>query len=181
MALVYIFFADGVEEIEALTAVDILRRGGVETVMVSVTGNRTIHGSHDIIFETDRLFEDGPLTDADMLVLPGGGAGTKALTAHEGLRELLFAYAKKDRWIGAICAAPSVLGRNGLLRGRRATCFPGFEEFLEGATVTGESVVVDGKFITGKGMGVANEFALSLLGALDADKAAEVRAKIQMP
>jgi DJ-1 family protein len=181
MALVYIMFADGVEEIEALTAVDVLRRGGQKAVTVSVTGRRMICGSHGIEFATDRLFEEGTLSDGDMLVLPGGGKGTQALAAHEGLRKLLAEYAAADRFIGAICAAPSVLGLNGLLRGRRATCYPGFEEKLEGATVTGESVVRDGKIITGKGMGVSCEFAIALLRALNEAEAERVAAAIQMP
>ena len=180
MAKVYIFFADGAEEIEGLTAVDILRRGGQEVVTVSVTGKKAITGSHNIVFEADRLFEDGPLTDADMIVLPGGGKGTQALMAHEGVRELLFAYQKADRWIGAICAAPSVLGVNGILRGKRTTCFPGFEEKLLGATVTGDAVTADGKVITGKGMGVSGEFAIELLRALDPAEADRVAKQIQM-
>ncbi len=180
MAKVYIFFADGVEEIEGLTAVDVLRRGGQEVVTISVTGSKAIRGSHEIVFETDRLFEDGPLTDADMIVLPGGGKGTQALLAHEGVRELLFVYRDADRWIGAICAAPSVLGMNGILRGKRATCYPGFEEKLLGATVTGDAVTVDGKVITGKGMGVSGEFAIELLRALEPAEAERVAKQIQM-
>ena len=181
MALVYIMFADGVEEIEALTAVDILRRGGQDVVMVSVTGRRMIYGSHGIEFATDRHFEECDFSDGDMLVHPGGGKGTQALLAHDGLRELLREYAAEDRYIGAICAAPSVLGQSGILNGRQATCYPGFEEKLEGATVTGESVVTDGKIITGKGMGVSNEFAIALLRALNAEEADKVAKAIQMP
>ncbi len=181
MALVYVMFADGVEEIEALTAVDVLRRGGQDVVMVSVTGRRLIYGSHGIEFATDRHFEECDFSQGDMLVLPGGGKGTQMLLAHDGLRELLREYAAEDRYIGAICAAPSVLGQNGLLNGRRATCYPGFEEKLEGATVTGESVTVDGKIITGKGMGVSNEFAIELLRALNPEEADRVARTIQMP
>ncbi|MBQ6661774.1 MAG: DJ-1/PfpI family protein [Lachnospiraceae bacterium] len=181
MAKVYVMFADGVEEIEGLTAVDILRRGGQDVVTVSVTGRTMIKGSHGICFAADRLFEDGTLSDGDMLVLPGGGGGTKMLAAHEGLRDLIAEYAAQDRWIGAICAAPSVLGINGILRGRRATCYPGFEDKLLGAEPTGESVTVDGKIITGKGMGVSAEFALELLGALDKAAAVSVAAAIQKP
>lgn len=186
MAKVYVIFADGVEEIEALTAVDILRRGGQDVVMVSVTGQWMIRGSHGIEFTVNRLFDPdeisgGPITDGDMIVLPGGGAGTKALSVHDGLAEVLAEYAAAGKWIGAICAAPSILGIHQLLRGKRATCYPGFEDKLIGATPTGESVTVDGNIITGKGMGVSNEFALALLRALDPAEADRVAAAIQMP
>ena len=114
-----------------------------------------------------------------MLVLPGGGNGTKALAAHEGVRKLLTAYCEADKYIGAICAAPSVLGMNGLLRGKRATCYPGFEEKLLGAEITGEAAVIDGRIITGKGMGVSKEFALALLSVLDDGEAKRVAESIQ--
>lgn len=186
MAKVYVMFADGVEEIEGLTAVDILRRGGQEVVTVSMTGQWMISGSHGIQFVADRLFDDnvhtgdGDLSDGDMIVLPGGGRGTQALSVHDGLGKLLAEYAAEGKWIGAICAAPSVLGIHQLLRGRRATCYPGFEDKLIGATVTGESVTVDGNIITGKGMGVSGEFAIALLRALDPAAAEKVAKEIQM-
>ena len=150
MAKVYVFLANGVEEIEALTVVDVLRRGGVDVVTVSVTGKKAIAGSHKIVFEADTLFDEDRLTDGDMLVLPGGLKGTNALMAHEGLRNLLMAYRDADKFITAICAAPSVLGMNGLLKGRKATCYPGFEDKLLGANVSAEAVVQDGNVITGK-------------------------------
>ena len=179
MAKIYVLFADGTEEIEGLTVVDILRRGGQETITVSVTGRELIEGSHNIRFYTDRLFDEKELKDGDMLVLPGGGNGTKALAAHEGVRKLLTAYCEADKYIGAICAAPSVLGMNGLLRGKRATCYPGFEEKLLGAEITGEAAVIDGRIITGKGMGVSKEFALALLSVLDDGEAKRVAESIQ--
>ena len=171
MTKVYVFLANGVEEIEALTAVDVLRRGDLDVVTVSVTGKKEILGSHNISFKADILFDEDALLDGDMLVLPGGGKGTNALMGHEGLRNLLV----------AICAAPSVLGMNGLLKGRKATCYPGFEDKLLGATVTGEDVVRDGNIITGKGMGVSVPFALALLAAFSPEKAEEVRKKIMFP
>ncbi len=180
MAKVYIVFADGVEEIEGLTVVDVLRRGGVDTVMVSMTGSQSVNGSHGIVFETDVLFEEQDFSDGDMLVLPGGGAGTQALAAHTGLRELILSYQAEGRYLAAICAAPSVLGMNGVLRGKRATCYPGFEDKLLGADATGEPVVRAGKVITGKGMGVAVDFAIELLRTFDEKKAKEVAAAIQM-
>lgn len=181
MARVYVFLANGVEEIEALTAVDVLRRGDLDVVTVSVTGKKEILGSHNISFKADVLFDEDALLDGDMLVLPGGGKGTNALMGHEGLRNLLVAYRDAEKFITAICAAPSVLGMNGLLKGRKATCYPGFEDKLLGATVTGEDVVRDGNIITGKGMGVSVSFALALLAAFSPEKAEEVRKKIMFP
>ncbi len=179
MANVYILMADGLEEIEALTVVDILRRGDVAIRMVSITGERMISGSHGICFQTDCLFDMEALKDGDMLVLPGGLGGTNALMAHEGVRELLAYYAENGRKLAAICAAPSVLGRNGLLQGKRATCYPGFEDSLLGAQVTGKGVEKDGSVITGKGMGVSVDFALALLAEFSEEKAAGIRAAIQ--
>ena len=179
MAKAYVFLANGVEEIEALTAVDILRRGDVETVTVSVTGKKEILGSHNIPIGADMLFDEDRLMDADMLVLPGGGKGTNALMAHEGLRNLLFAYRDAERYIAAICAAPSVLGMNGLLKGRKATCYPGFEDKLLGATVCSDAVVQDGNIITGKGMGVSVPFAIKLLSVFSPAEAERVGKAIQ--
>lgn len=179
MAKVYVFLANGVEEIEALTVVDILRRGGVETVTVSVTGKKEILGSHSIPFGADVLFDEDACLDGDMIVLPGGLKGTNALMAHEGLRNVLMAYRDAEKYITAICAAPSVLGMNGLLKGRKATCYPGFEDKLLGAKVSGDSVVIDGNIITGKGMGVAIPFALALLSVFSPEEAKRVGTGIQ--
>ncbi len=179
MAKVYLFLANGVEEIEALTVVDILRRGGVEVETVSITGKYEILGAHDIKIGADSLFDADKLTDADMLVLPGGGRGTNALMAHEELRELLFAYRDADKYLAAICAAPSVLGMNGLLKEHRATCFPGFEDKLLGAVLVKEPVVKDGNIITAKGMGVSIPFALTLLAIFDEETSKKVAKQIQ--
>ena len=179
MAKVYVFLANGVEEIEALAVVDILRRGGLDVVTVSVTGKKEIQGSHGIAFSADALFDEDGFEDGDMVVLPGGGRGTNALMAHEGLRNLLMAYRDEDKYITAICAAPSVLGMNGLLKGRKATCYPGFEDKLLGAKVQSDAVVQDGNIITGKGMGVAIPFALKLLSAFSPEEAEKVRKAIQ--
>lgn len=181
MAKVYIFLANGVEEIEALSVVDILRRGGVEAVTVSISGKKTILGSHNIEIGADVLFDEDALMDGDMLVLPGGLKGTNALMAHEGLRNLLFAYRDAGKYITAICAAPSVLGMNGILKGRRATCYPGFEDKLLGATVLTDGVVKDGNLITGKGMGVSIPFALTLLSVFSPSEADRVGKGIQFP
>ena len=173
MSKVYVFFADGFEEIEALTVVDMLRRAEVETIMVSIMPEKTVMGTHHIPVIADGLFEDYKYSDGAMLVLPGGMPGTNNLMAHEGLREELFAYRDADKYMAAICAAPSVLGMNGLLRGKQATCYPGFEDKLLGAEVTKKRVVTDGKIITGKGMGTAIDFAAALIEALCGEDAAQ--------
>ena len=180
MNKVYVFFADGFEEIEALTVVDMLRRVEVETVMVSVTGNRNVTGAHGITVETDGLFSEYSYEDGTMAVLPGGMPGTNHLMAHEGLKEVLLSYAAAKKYLAAICAAPSVLGMNGLLQGRHATCFPGFEEKLLGAVAMPDAVVIDGTVITSKGMGTAISFAAALVSVLmDEETAGDVLETIQ--
>lgn len=166
MSKVYVFFADGFEEIEALTVVDMLRRVKVETVMVSVNGKRSVKGAHGIVVETDGVFSDYSYKDGTMAVLPGGMPGTNHLMAHEGLKEVLLSYDREKKYLAAICAAPSVLGLNGLLQGRHATCFPGFEEKLLGAVAMPDAVVMDGNMITSRGMGTAIAFAAALVSVL---------------
>ncbi len=176
---VYMFLADGFEEIEGLTAVDILRRGGIEIKMVSVTGKLGITGSHGIALQADCLFEETDFSDGTMFVLPGGQPGTNSLKAHAELGKLLTEAKAAGKWVCAICAAPTVLGGLGLLRGERAVCFPGCEDALEGAEVGTEPVAVSGHVITSRGMGTAMPFALALLEALtDADTASEMAKKV---
>lgn len=173
MKKVNVFLADGFEEIEGLTVVDILRRAGVQVDTVSITGDRTIHGSHQIEVRADFLFEEMDFTQTDMLVLPGGMPGTKHLMGHKGLCSLLRAYDEQGQYIAAICAAPSIFGTLGFLKGRKACCYPSFEEKLEGADVVRESVCVDGHVVTSRGMGTAIPFALKLAGILCGEEKAE--------
>ncbi|MDE7325633.1 MAG: DJ-1/PfpI family protein [Lachnospiraceae bacterium] len=163
MKKTYLFLANGFEEVEALTVVDILRRADITCTTVSITGEDKVTSSHGITVLSDRLFEDGSLSDADMLILPGGSPGFKNLLAHEGLKELLFSYNAEKKYIAAICGAPSVLGAHGLLNGREATCYPGIEDQLTGATYLKKSVVEDGHFITSRGVGTALDFAISIV------------------
>ncbi|MDD3172637.1 MAG: DJ-1/PfpI family protein [Herbinix sp.] len=163
MAKVYIFLANGYEEIEGLTVVDLLRRAGIEVVMVSISGDIFVTGSHNIITKADALFENVDFADADMLVLPGGMPGTNNLKAHEGLDLLLKEFFSIGKRLAAICAAPIILGSKGLLMGKNATCYPGHEGALTGAHVTNAAVVEDGNIITSKGMGTAIDFSLSLI------------------
>lgn len=177
MDKVYVFLADGFEEIEGLTVVDILRRGKVDTVTVSITGSLTIHGSHGIDVLADVLFDETALEDGTIFVLPGGMPGTKYLGAHQGLTKLLKSAKAQGKRIAAICAAPSVLGDLGLLAGERATCHPGFEERLAGAEVVFDEVVESGQIITSRGMGTAIPFALALLAICKGQEAADEVAK----
>jgi len=173
MEKVYVFFADGFEEIEGLTVVDMLRRVQVETVMVSIGTTTAVTGAHGIVIQTDGLFTDYSYGDGTMAVLPGGMPGTNHLMAHEGLKEVLFSYQKNKKYLAAICAAPSVFGKNGLLEGRHATCYPGFEEKLLGATVLPDAVVMDGNIITSRGMGTAISFGAALVSVLAGEETAE--------
>lgn len=173
MSKVYVFFADGFEEIEGLTVVDMLRRVGVETVMVSVNESKTVTGAHGIVIRADGVFTEYTYSDGSMAVLPGGMPGTNHLMAHEGLKKVLLSYYNDKKYLAAICAAPSVLGMNGLLEGRHATCYPGFEEKLLGAKAMPDAVVMDGTIITSRGMGTAIAFGAALVSVLVSDEAAE--------
>jgi len=164
-----IFLVDGFEEIEALSVVDILRRGNVDITTVSVTGKKEVIGSHKVPIVADVLFEEADF-NVDMLILPGG---TIALNDHEGLKEKIVEFNKAGKYIAAICAAPMVLGGLGILKGKRATAYPGFEQYLDGATFAPEAVIVDGSIITGRGPGLTFEFALTILEILKGEKAAE--------
>jgi 4-methyl-5(b-hydroxyethyl)-thiazole monophosphate biosynthesis len=180
MAKVYIFFADGFEEIEGLTVVDLLRRVNIEITMVSVTGDLNVMGSHNIAVQTEALFEELDYKDAEMLVLPGGLPGTTNLEAHKGLDQLLKDFAAQGKKLSAICAAPRVLGTKGLLQGRNAVCYPGHEAALLGANVIDSVVVEDGNILTSKGMGTAIDFSLAIIKKLKgAEEAVKIARAIQ--
>ncbi|WP_455618474.1 DJ-1 family glyoxalase III [Eisenbergiella sp.] len=178
MSRIGIFFAEGYEEIEALTVVDLARRAGLTIDMISVNGDREVTGSHGISVKMDKIFSEADFDGLDMLVLPGGMPGTKNLESCQELMEKLDEfYASKDKYVAAICAAPSIFGHRGYLKGRRATSFPDFEGHLEGAEVTHGAAEVDGNVITGRGMGCAIPFGLAIvelfLGKNAADELAE--------
>ncbi len=173
MSKVYVFLADGFEEIEGLTVVDLLRRAKIGTEMVSIMDTKAVKGSHNITVTADSLFTENDYTEAALLVLPGGMPGTLNLGNHEGLCNLLKKHYEEEKMIAAICAAPSVLGQMGFLKGKAATCYPGFEEKLEGAAVKDAKVVVDGNVTTAKGMGAAIDFSLKLIEQLIDKKTAD--------
>lgn len=163
MKNVYVFFADGFEEIEAMTSVDVLKRAALNVTMVSVTDHLVVTGAHGVEMVCNCGFNDRNYLDADLLVLPGGMPGASTLSDHEGLKALLVKFAGAEKPIGAICAAPMALGKLGLLKNKTVTCYPGFESYLEGAQCTGNSVERSGNIITGNGPGASMEFALSLV------------------
>lgn len=163
MKKVALFLANGFEEIEALATADILRRAWIPVETVSISDDREVTGAHNITVTADITFKKSDFSDVQMLVLPGGMPGAKHLNEHDGLKKLLVKFNLHGKPIAAICAAPMVLGGLGLLNGKRATCYPGFETELKGAHVTGEKVVTDGNITTAKGPGLVFDFALSLV------------------
>ena len=177
MEHVYIFLADGFEEIEGLTVVDLLRRAQIPVTMVSITGDRHITGSHQIRTEADACFEDLDFADGTVFVLPGGMPGTTYLKEHEGLKQLLLEKNAQGKRLAAICAAPTVFGAHGLLQGKQATCYPGLEGQLTGADWKEQEVVIDGNITTSRGMGTAIAFGLSLIAQLQGQEAAAAMAE----
>ena len=170
--MVYILLAPGFEEAEALVPADLLRRANIETALVSIQGD-TVTGSHGITVTADALLEKIDLSKAEMIVLPGGGTGVKNLATEPAVERLVRQAADQNIWVAAICAAPTLLGRWGLLEGKRAICYPGMEGQLAGARVQpSPGVVADGKTITGPAAGSAFDFGVALIEALSGSKAA---------
>ncbi len=164
--MLYLFLADGFEEIEALAPLDFLRRANVEIQAVGVTGE-LVTGAHNIVVKSDISIDDVVLDDdLDGIILPGGMPGAQNLNNSAQVQNAIDFCAENGKIISAICAAPFILGRKGLLNGKNATCFPGFEEELKGANVLSDGVVSDGNIITGKGAGVAWEFGAQICAKL---------------
>jgi len=169
----YIFLADGFEEIEAIAPIDIFRRAKIEVATVSISENRIVQGAHGIPVIADFLFTQTDFSDNDILYLPGGMPGTKNLDAHTGLKDLINKQIADNKNLAAICAAPSILGKMGLLEGKEATCYPGFEDQLHGAILSKNKIVKSGNIYTAKGAGVAVQFALKLVEELKGRKEAQ--------
>ncbi len=178
--MIYVFLANGFEETEAIAPVDILRRSELDVKTVGI-GEEVVVSSHGIAVIPDITEVDFvPSDDIDMIVLPGGMPGTLNLEKSRTVQEAIDYCVRNDKYIAAICAAPSILGKKGLLQGKKAVCFPGFEQFLEGAEIPAEGVVHDGKIITAKGAGVAIEFGLELSRILAGNaKANKIKAALQ--
>ena len=173
MAKVYEFLANDSEEVEALITVDILRRAGIDIQTVSITGSEYIKSSHGVIIKCDTTIENADLSDADMLLLPGGMPGSTNLLQHEGVRKALTAQNEAGKKIGAICAAPMVLGDLGILNGKKATCYPGFEKYLTGAEYTHELFTIDGNIITGEGPAATFPYGYAIAEMLAGKEKAE--------
>lgn len=161
MKAIFVFLITGFEEIEAVATIDTLRRAGLNVRTVSLTGEQTVTGSHNIPVTADMLFDEVDFETAELLVIPGG---TTAYNDHEGLKQEVKAFYGKGGKVAAICASPMVFGGLGILKGRKATGYPGFEKYLDGAILrTDQAVVIDGNVITGKGPGLTIDFALTLV------------------
>ena len=180
MKRVYVFFADGFETVEALAPVDVMRRAGLDVVTVSIMERTDVVSAQGVTVKADALYCDVCFDGAAALVLPGGGVGTDNLSAHEPLRALLRAECGKGTLVAAICAAPMVFGRIGILEGRRATCYPGCEGDLFGAEYTASAVEEDGNIITGCGPGASFDFGFAIVARLcGADVVATLRSQMQ--
>lgn len=163
--MVYVFFAKGFEEIEALAPVDVLRRANIEVKTVGVTGKQ-VRGSHNISVSCDITINEATFDNLDGIILPGGMPGTTNLEADETVQKFIDYAVENGKIIGAICAAPMILGHKGLLRGKNAVCFTGFEKELTGAHVLDRPAVRDGNIVTGWGAGGALDFAIAFLEAI---------------
>ena len=161
--MILIHLAEGFEEIEALTVIDILRRSQLEAFTVSVTGDKWVEGAHSIKIAADYVFEEIDYEKCDMIVLPGGLTGAYGLRDHKGLIEQIIKFNNAQKSIGAICAAPLVLGFAGVLQGKRATIYPGMEAHLIDAIPVREKVVTDKNVITSHGPATAMAFALAIV------------------
>ncbi|MFV0366002.1 MAG: DJ-1 family glyoxalase III [Mangrovibacterium sp.] len=171
-----VFLAEGFEETEAIATIDLMRRAGLTVSTFSVSEDLKVEGANQISVYADNLFSAFDAHEFDMLILPGGMPGTLNLQKHEALMEALTLFATHDKWLAAICAAPSVFGELGLLEGKHATCYPSFEDKLRGATWLAQEVVVDGKVITSRGIGTVIPFALTIIAQLlGEDKVNEIK------
>ena len=163
MDKVYVFLADGFETVEALAPIDVMRRAGLQVTTVSIMGRSNVVSAQNVTVVADLLFEDVVFDDASALVLPGGGVGTDNLSAHEPLRALLVDACSRGLLVAAICAAPMVFGRIGILKGKKATCYPGCESDLFDAEYTAAAVEQDGNIITACGPGASFDFGFAII------------------
>lgn len=175
--MVVVFLANGCEEIEALTQIDVLRRADIEVMGVSITTEKIIKGAHSIDFIADCTLYDVDFDKVDMVVLPGGLAGRNNLMNCKEAVTVCKKFNEVGKMVAAICASPSVLGENGILEGRSATCYPGFENQCYGAIMSDDNVVRDGNIITSRGPATAMEFAVELVRAIAGDAVAEKTAQ----
>ncbi len=179
---ILIHLANGFEETEAVSIIDVLRRANLDVIVVSVTGKHNVTGAHHISIEADQLYDEADYSNSSMIILPGGMPGTTNLMNHKGLAGQLIKFNQEKKFIGAICAAPIILGSLGFLQGRKAVCYPGYESKLTGATVLQSPFVVDEHIITGRGVGTALDFSLEIVRILKGDHlASELRSALVIP
>ena len=180
--MILVILAQGFEEMEAISVVDILRRADLDVRTVSITDQKTVYGSHNIPVIADMLFNEIDIKETDALILPGGMPGTENLKMHEGLKMLLMTFLKdENKTVADICAAPTILGELGLLKGRKVTCYPGCEESLYDAKISRRPAIRDRNLITGDGPGHAQQFALKVLEYLgNAIVAADITKQLNM-
>ena len=180
MSQIYAFLAEGFEEVECLAVVDLLRRAKLQVSLISITGEKAVTGSHHITVLADALFEETNLSNADLLFLPGGVPGTPNLAAHKGLTDALKNHAANGKRLAAICAAPSILGGLNILKNKKATCYPGWEDKLTDAIYQPKGVVTDGTITTAKGLGFAIDLGLELISLLlDKETSEKIKSGIQ--
>lgn len=180
MSRVCCFMAAGCEEVEALSVVDVLRRSGIETLLVSVSDSYEVISSHNINIKADVLIDDLDFDTVDMLFLPGGIPGTPNLRNTQVLCDNIIKFNEQGKLLAAVCAAPSVFGELGILNGKKATCYPGFEDKLVGATVVSDRVVTDGNITTSRGLGTSLELGFRLVEILkDKQTAEDLMRKVQ--
>lgn len=173
MAQALIFLAPGYEEVEMLTVVDLLRRSHITIDMVSISDSLEVTSSHDVTIKADKLFDDTDFDEAKMIILPGGIPGTPNLLAYKPLTDKIKEFAAQNKWLSAVCAAPTIYDELGLFQGRKATCYPTFAEKLTDATYVKQPVVVDDIFITSRGAGTTIEFAAAIIERFSGEAAAK--------
>lgn len=173
--MVYVFLADGFEEIEALTPIDVLRRAQIEVESIGITGKK-VCGAHGICVEADKSIDDFNENDVEAIILPGGLKGTQNLDSSDFVKNSVDKAFNNEKLVCAICAAPMIFGKMGVLKNKKATCYPGFEEYFENAEYVKEAVVKDGNVITSNGMGSAFEFAFEIVVSI---KGREIADKIK--
>lgn len=180
MGMVYAFLADGFEETEAIAVIDVIRRAGIPVTTVAIKEGLAVTGSHNIKVMADANINNVDFNQADMLFLPGGVTGTDNLSKCEKLCSELKSFAQNGKRLAAICAAPSILGQLGLLKGKKATCYPGWEDKLTGAQYIPEKAITDGNISTGKGMGASIDLGLEIVSIFEgSEKAEEIGKSIQ--
>ena len=170
---IFVFLAEGFEEIEAIAPIDVFRRAGLDVTTVSIEGDLIVYGAHNIGIQADENFFQADFSGKYMIYLPGGMPGTTNLSNHSGLTNLIEQQVNNGDMIAAICAAPSILGQMGLLEGKEAISYPGFENLLTGATISEDTIVKADNILTAKGPGVAIPFALRIVEELKGREVAD--------